>query len=274
MGMWVAVGRPAAGASSLTSWPDQARFTARRSTAGTTKSSGKVYDPKVVRRLLPYLLEHVQAGVCSRRDRRAIGFATTYYAQPLLIGLAIDDIDTRQWRAHSIVTSWLSCSASPSRAGSSSGPAAQTTGLDRAPASCAAAQRDVRPPADALAELLRQARSRPRDVARHQRRAAHAGPDDHRHADRARQHLRLVFVVVVLLLLGLAAGARHLRRRAAARLRMIDLAEMARDSVHPGPRRRSPSSTRRINENVSGVRVIQWLSREDENSKRFDRSTQ
>ena len=141
--------------------------------------------------------------------------------------------------------------------------------LDRPPGAAQAAHGDVRAPAEALAALLRQQRGRARHVARPERRHLDAGAALVRLPDDLRRHRR------------------HRRRR------------LPRVQPQPASWRSSPSASCRcssassvvwqiyarrafmrvrqaiaivnsnLQENVSGVRVIQSLSREDVNAQRF-----
>ena len=54
----------------------------------TDDELGQVIDPKVVRRLFPYLLEHGRLAALALVA--IVVWALTYYAQPLVVGLAID----------------------------------------------------------------------------------------------------------------------------------------------------------------------------------------
>src|ERR1700730_13500843 len=51
---------------------------------------GQVIDPRVVRRLFPYLLAHTRLALMA--FVAVVIWAGLYYAQPLLVGMAINDI--------------------------------------------------------------------------------------------------------------------------------------------------------------------------------------
>ena len=154
---------------------------------------GKVYDAEVVRRILPYLkpykMQAALAFTCM------IVSAVTSFLQPLLIGLTVKagvqgDTDRVWWlprdhgrRCRSLA--WLLCLH----------PVADHV-VDGQPAAPPASERDVRPHAGPLAQLLRRDGSRPHDQPAHERRHRHAGAADQWLADlpgrlrRPRDHRR------------------------------------------------------------------------------------
>src|SRR6476659_10389958 len=70
--------------------PGRGSFYGRGTDGWNDEELGQVIDPKVVRRLFPYLLEHGRLALLA--FVAVLLWAALYYAQPHLIGAAIDDL--------------------------------------------------------------------------------------------------------------------------------------------------------------------------------------
>ena len=93
MGMWGGMGGMAGGWSRETSvmaGPGRGSFYGRGLDGWNDEELGQVIDPKVIRRLFPYLLEHGKLALLALIA--IIFWAGTYYAQPYVVGRAIDDV--------------------------------------------------------------------------------------------------------------------------------------------------------------------------------------
>jgi ATP-binding cassette, subfamily B, multidrug efflux pump len=76
--------------TSVMAGPGRGSFYGRGLDGWNDEELGQVVDPKVVRRLFPYLLDH--SILAALALAAIIVWALTYYAQPLVVGRAIDDV--------------------------------------------------------------------------------------------------------------------------------------------------------------------------------------
>ena len=99
-----------------------------------------------------------------------------------------------------------------------------------------------------------------------------AGPDDERLPDDPRRHRRASSSSIgFLLYFDCAAGARHVHASCRCSSSPWRSGRATRARAFIRVRQAIAVVNANLQENVSGVRVIQSLSREDENAKRFDR---